>query len=144
MQQVRSATERQLVIKEFVFAGGSSSMIAARDTVMQFLSEHGVDGDEEIDIMIALQEALANAVLHGCGDDPAKQIHCIVTVDPAEISIVIRDPGPGFETASSSDSAEDGTNLTEHGRGILLMRSLMDEIHYSHRGAEVHMIKRRG
>ena len=63
-------------------------------------------------LMIALQEALANAVLHGCGDDPAKQVHCIVSVDPAEINIVLRDPGPGFETASSSDSADDGTNLT--------------------------------
>ncbi len=129
--------------REFVFAGGSSTMIAARDTVMQFLNQQGVDGEEEIDIMIALQEALANAVLHGCGDDPTKQVHCIVSVDPAEINIVLRDPGPGFETASPSDSAEDGTNLTQHGRGILLMRSLMDEIHYSHRGAEVQMKKRR-
>ena len=92
--------------------------------------------------MVAVQEGLANAVLHGCGDDRAKQLECTVEVNSTEINIVIRDPGPGFDT-SLGDSAEDGTNLTHHGRGIMLMRGLMDEITYRRGGSELHMKKLR-
>jgi serine/threonine-protein kinase RsbW len=107
---------------------------------MQFLNAHGVEGEEEIDVLVALQEALANAVLHGCASDPRKTVRCSVAVDDAEINIVIHDPGPGFDH-SGSDSSEDGTNFSNHGRGILLMRSLMDEIIYRHHGSEVHLKK---
>lgn len=126
--------------REFTFTGDTTAMFAARDQIMQFLNAHGVDGEDEIDVLIALQEALANAVVHGCASDPAKTIRCTVEVDDAEINIVIRDPGPGFDAYAGNES-EDGTNLTNHGRGILLMRSLMDEISYRHQGSEVHMKK---
>jgi serine/threonine-protein kinase RsbW len=126
--------------REFAFAGDTSAMFAARDRIMQFLNAHGVDGELEIDVLVALQEALANAVLHGCASDPTKTVRCTVDVDDAEINIVIRDPGPGFDSYSGSE-LEDGTNLTNHGRGILLMRNLMDEISYHHHGSEVHMKK---
>ncbi len=142
MQQAQPSTQ-QVFTKDFVFPGDSTAMIAARDAMLHFLGTHGIGDEEEIDIMIALQEALANAVLHGCGGDPAKSIHCTVAVDPAEIRIVVRDPGPGFDTSSASDETEDGTNLTEHGRGILLMRSLMDEVSYRRGGTEVHLKKLR-
>lgn len=126
--------------RDFAFAGDSNAMFAARNEIMQFLNAQGIDGEEEIDILVALQEALANAVLHGCQSDPSKTIRCTVQGDDDEINIVIRDPGPGFDH-SGSDSSEDGTNLSNHGRGIMLMRSLMDEINYHHQGSEVHMKK---
>jgi serine/threonine-protein kinase RsbW len=126
--------------REFAFSGDPTAMFAARDQIMRFLNAHGVDGDVEIDVLVALQEALANAVVHGCASDPTKTIRCTVEVDDAEINMVIRDPGPGFDSYSGSEF-EDGTNLTNHGRGILLMRSLMDEISYHHQGSEVHLKK---
>lgn len=142
MQQAESSTERQAFTKEFACAGDAGSIVEARDAILQFLTEHGVSGDEEIDLMLALQEALANAVFHGCGDDANKTIHSSVEISPQEISIVVRDPGHGFDPSSSTDSS-DGPNLTEHGRGILLMRSLMDEVSYRHRGSELRMRKGR-
>jgi len=85
---------------EFVFTGDSAAMIAVRDRIMDFLHEHCADEQQEIDIMIALQEGLANAVLHGSRNDPSKIIRCSVDVTPEAITIVIRDSGEGFDTAA--------------------------------------------
>lgn len=106
---------------------------------MDFLAPYCADEAEELDIFIALQEALANAVLHGCGNDPSKTIHCRVDVDPAALIITIRDPGAGFDPGMATESTEAGTNVSQHGRGICLMRSLMDEVTYRHRGTELQL-----
>src|SRR5271165_6028331 len=107
-------------------------MVAARQAVMDFLKPHCPSELDEIDILIALQEALANAVRHGCKDDPSKMIYCSAAIDPAGFTLIIRDPGPGFDVAAATQSTEAGANTTEHGRGICLMRSLMDEVIYRH------------
>ncbi len=135
--------QHEALASEFVFTGDSAAMIAVRDRIMDFLHEHCADEQQEIDIMIALQEGLANAVLHGSGSDPSKVIRCAVNVTPEAITIVIRDSGEGFDTAAAADSADDGTNLTQHGRGIHLMRSLMDEVSYRHGGSELRLKKLR-
>src|ERR1700683_5186288 len=56
----------------------------------------GVDGKEDA-IELALQEALANAVIHGAKEDPTKTVECLVSSDDERgVLIVVRDPGPGF------------------------------------------------
>src|SRR5262245_1862077 len=63
----------------------------------------GVVG-HEFEIELALQEALANAIRHGCQDDPTKLIQCLVAYEDAgDVLIVVRDPGPGFEVAGVAD-----------------------------------------
>ncbi len=143
MPEAGPSTDRRAFTKAFVFAGDAPTITDGRDAIMEFLAGQGISDEEEIDLLVALQEALANAVLHGCGNDYSKKIECTVEVDPGEIKIVICDPGPGFNT-SVGDSAEDGTNLTQHGRGILLMRSLVDEVTYRQGGSELHLKKLRG
>ena len=143
MLEAGPSTEKRAFTRDFVFAGDAATITDGRDAIMKFLAGHGISDEEEIDLLVALQEGLANAVFHGCGDDRSKKIECAVEVDASGINILIRDPGPGFNT-SIGDSAEDGTNLTQHGRGIMLMRSLMDEITYGQGGSELHMKKLRG
>lgn len=143
MLESRQSVEQEALASEFVFTGDPAAMIAVRDRIMDLLHEHCADEQQEIDIMIALQEGLANAVLHGSGSDPSKIIRCSVNITPEAITIVIRDPGQGFDTAAATDSTEDGTNLTQHGRGIYLMRSLMDEVSYRHGGSELRLKKLR-
>jgi serine/threonine-protein kinase RsbW len=135
--------EAQALCKEFVFPADLAAMIAARDAVMDFVHQHSPNEELELDILIALQEALANAVTHGCGNDPSKTILCSVSIDSSATTIVVKDSGQGFETADAADTSDDGSNLTEHGRGILLMRSLMDEVNYRHHGSEVRLKKYR-
>jgi anti-sigma regulatory factor (Ser/Thr protein kinase) len=126
--------------KEFEFPGVLASVPESRDQVMQFVSEYCPDEGDQIDILVALQEALANAALHGCDDDPLKRIHCTVAVDGADITITVRDPGPGFDLALADPDNFAATTLS-HGRGICLMRSLMTEVTFAHRGAEIRFRK---
>ncbi len=118
-------------------------MVRARESVMDFIRPHCSGDLEEIDVLVALQEALANAALHGSQNDSSKTIRCRVEIDPSAFTITIRDTGPGFDVEAATRPTEAGTNVTEHGRGICLMRSLMDEVTYRHGGAEVQLRKLR-
>jgi len=118
-------------------------MVAAREFAMDFIRPHCSTELEEIDIFVALQEALANAVLHGCENDPSKTICCWVEIDASAFTITISDPGPGFDPNAAAKLTEGGANTTERGRGISLMRSLMNEVTYGHGGSEVRLRKMR-
>jgi anti-sigma regulatory factor (Ser/Thr protein kinase) len=137
------AVAQQRVSREFTFPGDSDSLAASRQAVMDFIGPHCSSDVEELDIFIALQEALANAVLHGSRNDPAETIHCRVEIDPSAFLITIRDPGPGFDVEAATRATEFGANTTTHGRGIAMMRDLMDEVVYRNGGSEVELRKLR-
>ena len=101
-----------------------------------------VDGKEDA-IELALQEALANAVVHGAKEDPSKIVECIVACDEQRgVLIIVRDPGEGFDP-QAIPSCTMGENLySNHGRGIFLINQLMDEVKFRKNGTEIHMVKR--
>jgi serine/threonine-protein kinase RsbW len=102
----------------------------------------GIDGKEDA-IELALQEALANAVIHGAKEDPTKTVECLVSSDEERgILIVVRDPGAGF-TPDAIPSCTLGENVySNHGRGIFLINQLMDKVEFRKNGTEIHMVKR--
>jgi len=94
-------------------------------------------------VELALQEAVANAIRHGCGNDPTKQLQCCVTCDDSgEIMIVVRDPGSGFDTSKVANPLDAANILKPSGRGIFLINGLMDEVDFHDGGREVQMRKR--
>jgi serine/threonine-protein kinase RsbW len=127
--------------RKFEFPGVLANVAEYRDKVMEFVAEHCPDEGDQIDILVAMQEALANASLHGCKDDPGKVIRCTVSAGKSDIVISVRDPGPGFDLARADPENYQVTTLT-HGRGIVLMRSLMSEVTFAHHGSEIVLRKR--
>ena len=100
--------------------------------------------DAVMAVELSVQEALANAIRHGCKNDPAKKLQCIVTCDSAgEIGIVVRDPGPGFDPAAVADPLMPENLLRASGRGVFLINQLMDEMAFEDGGRELRMRKRR-
>ena len=101
-----------------------------------------VDGKEDA-IQLSLQEALANAVVHGAKEDPSKVVECLVACDEERgILIIVRDPGEGFDF-NAIPSCTVGENLySNHGRGIFLINQLMDEVQFHKNGTEIRMVKR--
>jgi serine/threonine-protein kinase RsbW len=101
-----------------------------------------IDGKEDA-IELALQEALANAVIHGAKEDPTKTVECLVSNDAERgILIVVRDPGAGF-VPDAIPSCTVGENVySNHGRGIFLINQLMDKVEFRKNGTEIHMVKR--
>lgn len=95
------------------------------------------------EIEIALREALANAVLHGNQSDAAKKVLVRAYCDPEQgIIIAVRDEGPGFDPAKVPDPRNEDRLELSHGRGIFLMRELMDHVEHRKGGREVVLFKR--
>ncbi len=98
---------------------------------------------EELSVEIALREALNNAVLHGNRLDPGKlvRVYCRCELGKG-LFVVVKDQGTGFDPDAIPDPLAAENLSAENGRGILLMRSQMDEVSFECEGTEVHMRKR--
>jgi len=98
---------------------------------------------EESAVELALREALNNAVVHGNRLDADKLVHvrCRCAVGKGA-SITVSDEGAGFDLNAVPDPLSVENLTVEHGRGIHLMKLLMDEVSFERRGAEVRMVKR--
>src|SRR5262245_39907287 len=97
---------------------------------------------KEFEIEMALGEALANAVVHGCGNDASKVVECSVSSsESGQVPIGVRDSGPGFDPASIPSPLVGENLYSTHGRGIYLITRLMDEVWFERGGTEIHMRK---
>ena len=135
-----------------------------QDCVMQMRI---CDEADRTRIGVALEEAVVNAHFHGNlevssdlrgVDDAAyrklvaerresepygqRKIHINVQLEPGEARFVIRDEGPGFDPTSLPDPTDPANLDRVSGRGILLMRTFMDEVYYNETGNEVTLLKR--
>ena len=113
------------------------------DRLMRLIEgSHCVAGEEHA-IELALREALSNAVVHGNRLDAHKLVHvrCRCTVGKG-ISLIISDQGQGFDAHNVPNFVAAENLEAEHGRGIRLMKFVMDEVSFQHWGTEVHMCKR--
>jgi serine/threonine-protein kinase RsbW len=111
--------------------------------VMEAVREMKCANGKEDAIELALQEALANAVVHGAKEDPSKTVECIVACDEQRgILIVVRDPGEGFNPKAIPSCTVGENVYSNHGRGIFLINQLMDEVQFRKNGTEIHMVKR--
>jgi serine/threonine-protein kinase RsbW len=110
--------------------------------LMRFILRLRSADGSETDIELALREALANAVIHGNGESSSKRIYvtCRCYMD-GEVSITVRDEGRGFDSSAVPDPTLRGQLLLTHGRGIYLMKVLMDEVYFEEGGAVVIMRK---
>ena len=111
--------------------------------IMQLVRQmHCAAGKEEA-VQLALNEALANAVVHGAKADPSKLVECEVACDESRgVLIVVRDPGKGFDPTAIPSPVVGDNIYAEHGRGIYLINQLMDEVKFLKNGTEIQMIKR--
>lgn len=81
-------------------------------------------------LMVALTEAVNNAILHGNKSDPAKTVRVICEVNERGLTIRVRDQGGGFKPESVENPLKEENLLRESGRGIFLMRTLMDKVEF--------------
>ena len=102
---------------------------------------HGDTGKEQ-EIALALTEALANAVKHGSKNNPSLEVRCWVRTTPSTMVITVRDRGPGFDPRRVPNPLENARLSADHGRGLHLIRQLMDEVHFARNGAEIQMTKK--
>ena len=91
-------------------------------------------GDLHNDLRLALVEGVTNAMEHGNRWDPAKNIQVEVTASAELLEVRVRDQGPGFDIDRDYDPTREDNLMCERGRGIFLMRAIMDEVIYENPG----------
>ena len=131
--------------------------------------EFGILTDrEQLSVSIALEEAMANAIVHGnlevssklrdLEDDSferliafrlektpfgQRRVEIVAKFTEREVSFTIADQGPGFDVNAIPDPTDDDNVMLSHGRGLFLMRSFMDEVFHNAAGNQVTLIKRK-
>jgi len=158
-----TVSETQFVLEND--PAGLSSFIGFLESAlsrMKMCDETGL-----IQIGVALREALVNAIFHGnlevasaLKDEDAsafyelaqrrrhekpycdRRVHVTARLTRDDVQFVIRDDGPGFDPSELPDPT-DLSNLDKpHGRGLLLMRTFMDEVRHNAEGTQVTLLKR--
>jgi serine/threonine-protein kinase RsbW len=120
----------------------TTEVAIAADAIDAVLADLQMPEQRRMEIGLAVQEALINAVVHGCNNDRSKSIQCRMQTDPrGRIVIIVTDPGLGFNPDQIADPKKSDNLLTDHGRGVYLIRQLMDEVHFEQNGTQVKMWK---
>jgi serine/threonine-protein kinase RsbW len=94
-------------------------------------------------VRLALEEALVNAIKHGNGLDPNKEVFVTCQISNDKVRVVIEDQGPGFRVQDVPDPTEDENLEKPGGRGIMLMRAFLSVVEYNERGNRVVLEKHR-
>jgi serine/threonine-protein kinase RsbW len=119
-----------------------NAIATVADAVADKLKDLSLAEEKQLEIGLAVQEALANAVVHGCKNNPALTVRCCVMSDQnGSVLIAVSDPGPGFDATSLADPKMQENLHADHGRGIYLIRQLMDEVKFERGGQEIRMWK---
>ena len=95
-----------------------------------------------LNFRVGLTEALSNAMLYGNADDPSQSVRLEVTIESGRLKATVRDQGAGFDPASIPDPTRPENVCQPCGRGLYLMRQLLDEVCYNDRGNEVTLVLR--
>jgi serine/threonine-protein kinase RsbW len=106
-------------------------------------AEAGLDEDERFKIAMAVREAAVNAVLHGNDYDPNKMVTASFENTGKSLVILIADQGIGLDPDTLPDPLAPENLLRGTGRGIFLIRSFMDEVHFRqlNPGTELTLVK---
>jgi serine/threonine-protein kinase RsbW len=122
----------------------TSTMEAAERLCSELLEEAKEKGFEEEDLFaihLALEEAFVNSIQHGNHSDPSKKVYVEYSITPQRFEISIADEGPGFDPGTLPDPRMPENLCKTSGRGVLLIRSFMDEVEYNSKGNQIRMVK---
>ncbi|HZS47175.1 MAG TPA: ATP-binding protein [Blastocatellia bacterium] len=126
---------------EFSIPSETRYMHGVLSYVMKHLPEFGTIEPHHSNIYVALNEAISNAIRHGHKNDPNKRVQITADMDSHVVRFTISDQGEGFDSSHVPDPTLPDNLLQPGGRGVLLIKHLMDETHYNDRGNQVTMIK---
>jgi serine/threonine-protein kinase RsbW len=134
-------TLKTTIHEKVVLKGIMSELRAVCAKVMSLAKTLNYSGDDLFAVHLAMEEAIVNAVKHGNKLDTSKTVSVEYDVSPERIDISVSDEGRGFNPESVEDPRLGENIYKMGGRGVLLIKSYMDEVEYSRAGNSVRMVK---
>lgn len=113
---------------------------------LEFASNIGFSDDALYSVDMAVREVVANAVKHGNKEDETKPVEITLKSSTKGFEVTVRDFGTGFAVEDVPDPTNPENLLKANGRGILFMKTFMDEVewfNHANGGMIVKMLKRR-
>jgi len=117
----------------------------AIETILKDTGRFLLHENDSFWVRLVLDEAINNAIIHGHGEPlthPVTDVLVRYAVSSKRIKLTVEDKGEGFDHESVPDPTADENLLSINGRGIFLMRNIMDDVIFNERGNRVSMIKK--
>jgi serine/threonine-protein kinase RsbW len=118
----------------------------AVDRILEAVKEAGLSRERRTDLAVAVSEALSNAAVHGNKLRPGSHVVITVSVIPGrKATVSVKDSGDGYDHSALHDPTDVENLLTPNGRGVFLMKRLVDrlEIEPPGNGVRLTIVKRR-
>jgi len=110
----------------------SLDFITAVDEFLEdWLRVRNVPEDTIADMAIAVSELVNNAIKHGNRRNERKKVSVHLHLDDSEARATVRDEGEGFNPDTVPSPVDEANLMKEIGRGIFIVRSLMDDVRFS-------------
>ncbi|MFA5146230.1 MAG: ATP-binding protein [Candidatus Omnitrophota bacterium] len=113
----------------------------ASSKVLKALSSLDVDGDTLFDIRLCVEEAVRNAIVHGNRSDKSRFVRVAYWIKDDKLSVEVEDEGGGFIHGDVADPTADDNIMKNSGRGVFLIKKLMDLVEYNDTGNKIKMVK---
>jgi len=136
---------RSSVRMDFVIPSDLTYVIGVNYHISNLLKEFEFPPqDTRVNIPLACDEAITNAIIHGNRANADKKVSIQIYVSPNRFRIRVRDEGDGFDVARVADPTHGEALLRSSGRGVYLMRNIMDSVEFRDGGRVVELEKKNG
>lgn len=132
-----TTTEDLAFTERIEFPAKAENISLAEKLIDEACGKYNVHESRYGNILIALTEAVNNAIHHGNGLDPSKTVTLGYEVHPDSITFVVKDQGAGFDFEHLPDPTDPQNLEKPHGRGVFLMRALAEKVEFDDNGATV-------
>ncbi len=122
------------------FNSKADNIVIAEKLVDDVCKKFSVDEDYYGNILIAVTEAVNNAINHGNRQNPDKKVQLDFVERADRLSFSVQDEGEGFDHENLPDPTDPANIEKISGRGVFLMKHLADEVEFSENGTRVEMI----
>lgn len=126
-------------VNTLVFASEIKNVSHVETLVVEAVSGGSICEENYGKILIALTEAVNNAILHGNCQDPTKQVRISYETANQMLFFTIKDQGNGFNPSDIPDPTDPENLEKPNGRGVFLMQRLADSCEFLHSGSEVRL-----
>lgn len=121
------------------FSSKGENITIVERLIDQLCEQYNIREEHYGNILIALTEAVNNAIYHGNKQDPEKSVNVRYQADEDTFYFRIEDEGPGFDFENIPDPTSPENLEKPNGRGVFLMRHLSDEMTFSDDGRIVEL-----